>query len=93
MKYVVRGALYNLLCILIFAIIYYVLRKELSMNKETSEHVEPTFADTLFLSTTMQSGVGYVLLTPKGELSKYILTIQQLFMIFANLTLFYFISL
>ena len=93
MKYVVRGALYNLLCIIVFAIIYYVLRKEMSMSEEMSQHVEPTFADTLFLSTTMQSGVGYVLLTPKSDLSKYILMIQQLFMIFANLTLFYFISL
>lgn len=93
MKYVIRGAVYNFLCILIFAIIYYVIRKELDMNEDMSRYIEPTFADTLFLSTTIQAGVGYTLLTPKGELSKYLLMSQQFFMIFTNLMLFYFISL
>jgi uncharacterized membrane protein len=93
MKYVVRGALYNLLCIIVFAIIYYVIRKELDMTQDIYQYVEPTFADTLFLSTTIQSGVGYTILTPRSSLSKYILMIQQLFMIFTNLMLFYFISL
>ena len=93
MKYVVRGALYNFICILVFAIIYYIIRAEMVMNEDMSQYVEPTFADTLFLSTTIQAGVGYTLLTPKSSLSKYILMIQQLFMIFTNLMLFYFISL
>lgn len=93
MKYVIRGALYNFLCVLIFAIIYYIIRLEMDMNEDMSKYVEPTFADTLFLATTIQAGVGYTLLTPKTSLSKYILMIQQLFMIFTNLMLFYFISL
>ena len=93
MKYVVRGALYNFICILVFAIIYYIIRAEMDMNEDMSQYVEPTFADTLFLSTTIQAGVGYTLLTPKSSLSKYLLMIQQLFMIFTNLMLFYFISL
>jgi hypothetical protein len=93
MKYVVRGALYNFLCILVFAIVYYIIRKEIDMNEEMSQYIEPTFADTLFLATTIQAGVGYTLLTPKTSLSKYILMSQQVFMIFTNLMLFYFISL
>jgi hypothetical protein len=93
MKYVIRGALYNFLSIFIFAIIYYIIRLEMDMNEDMSKYVEPTFADTLFLATTIQAGVGYTLLTPKTSLSKYILMIQQLFMIFTNLMLFYFISL
>jgi hypothetical protein len=93
MKYVIRGALYNFLSILVFAIIYYIIRLEMDMNEDMSKYVEPTFADTLFLATTIQAGVGYTLLTPKTSLSKYILMIQQLFMIFTNLMLFYFISL
>ena len=93
MKYVFRGALYNFLCILVFAIIYYIIRKEMDMNKDMSRYVEPTLADTLFLATTIQAGVGYTLLTPKTTLSKYIIMIQQFFMIFTNLMLFYFISL
>ena len=93
MKYVVRGALFNFLCILIFGIIYYIIRKEMDMTQDISQYVEPTFADTLFLSTTIQAGVGYTLLTPRTSLSKYLLMVQQLFMIFTNLMLFYFISL
>ena len=93
MKYVIRGALYNFLSIFIFAIIYYIIRLEMDMNEDMSKYVDPTFADTLFLATTIQAGVGYTLLTPKTSLSKYILMIQQLFMIFTNLMLFYFISL
>ena len=93
MKYVVRGALYNFLCIFVFAIIYYTIRKEIHMNEDISQYVEPTFADTLFLATTIQAGVGYTLLTPKTTLSKCILMGQQYFMIFTNLMLFYFISL
>ena len=93
MKYVIRGALYNFLSIFIFAVIYYIIRREMDMNEDMSKYVEPTFADTLFLATTIQAGVGYTLLTPKTSLSKYILMIQQIFMIFTNLMLFYFISL
>jgi len=93
MKYVFRGALFNFLCIIVFGIIYYIIRKEMDMDEHMSQYVEPTFADTLFLATTIQAGVGYTLLTPKTALSKYILMIQQLFMIFTNLMLFYFISL
>ena len=93
MKYVIRGALYNFLSIFIFAVIYYIIRREMDMNEDMSVYIEPTFADTLFLATTIQAGVGYTLLTPKTSLSKYIIMIQQLFMIFTNLMLFYFISL
>jgi len=93
MKYVIRGALYNFLCIFVFAIVYYVIRNEMDMNEDMSVYIEPTFADTLFLATTIQAGVGYTLLTPKTSLSKYILMTQQFFMIFTNLMLFYFISL
>jgi hypothetical protein len=93
MKYVIRGALYNFLCILVFAIIYYIVRKEMGMNEEISQYVEPRFPDTLFLATTIQAGVGYTLLTPKSNFAKYIIMTQQFFMIFTNLMLFYFISL
>ena len=93
MKYVIRGALYNFLCIFVFAIVYYIIRREMDMNEDMSRYVEPTFSDTLFLATTIQAGVGYTLLTPKTSLSKYIIMSQQFFMIFTNLLLVYFISL
>ena len=93
MKYVIRGALYNFLCIFVFAIVYYFIRNEMDLNEDISRYIEPRFPDTLFLATTIQAGVGYTLLTPKTDFSKYIIMGQQYFMIFTNLMLFYFISL
>jgi len=93
MKYVFRGALYNFLCIFVFAIIYYIIRNEMNMNEKISRYIEPRFPDTLFLATTIQAGVGYTIITPKSDFSKYVIMSQQYFMIFTNLMLFYFISL
>jgi hypothetical protein len=93
MKYVIRGALYNFLCIFVFAIIYYNIRKEMDLNEDMSRYIEPRFPDTLFLATTIQAGVGYALVMPKTDFAKYTIMCQQYFMIFTNLMLFYFISL
>jgi hypothetical protein len=93
MKYVIRGALYNFLCILVFSLIYYSIRKEMDLNEDMSRYIEPRFPDTLFLATTIQAGVGYTLVTPKSDFAKFIIMSQQFFMIFTNLMLFYFISL
>ena len=93
MKYVIRGALYNFLCIFVFALIYYSIRKEMDLNEDMSRYIEPRFPDTLFLATTVQAGVGYTLVTPKSDFAKFIIMAQQYFMIFTNLMLFYFISL
>ena len=93
MKYVIRGALYNFLCIFVFALIYYSIRKEMDLNQDMSRYVEPRFPDTLFLATTVQAGVGYTLVTPRSDFAKFIIMAQQYFMIFTNLMLFYFISL
>ena len=93
MKYVIRGALYNFLCIFVFAIVYYVIRREMDLNEDMSRYIEPRFPDTLFLATTIQAGVGYALVTPKTDFAKYTIMCQQYFMIFTNLMLFYFISL
>ena len=93
MKYVIRGALYNFLCIFVFALIYYSIRKDMDLNQDMSRYVEPRFPDTLFLATTVQAGVGYTLVTPQTDFAKYTIMAQQYFMIFTNLMLFYFISL
>jgi hypothetical protein len=58
-----------------------------------SKYIEPRFPDTLFLATTVQAGVGYALVNPRTDFAKYTIMLQQFFMIFTNLMLFYFISL
>jgi hypothetical protein len=100
MKIVFRTVLFHFVCILVFALLYSTFAQDFGSldddlysenNNRTKEKL--TFLDFLLLSTTIQAGVGYTLLTPKTTLSKYILMIQQFFMIFTNLMLFYFISL
>ena len=93
MRYVIRGALYNFLCIFVFAIIYHIFRLQMDVNTDIIKYVEPTFQDSLFLATTIQSGVGYSLLIPRTVFAKYIMMLQQWFMIFTNLLLIYFVSL
>lgn len=93
MRYVIRGALYNFLCIIVFAIIYYIFRLQMDVNTDIINYVEPKFQDSLFLATTIQAGVGYSLLIPRTTFAKYIMMLQQWFMIFTNLLLIYFISL
>lgn len=93
MKYVFQGALYNFLCILVFSLIYYSIRKEMDLNEDMSQYIEPRYPDTLFLATTVQAGVGYTLVTPKSDFAKFSIMAQQFFMIFTNLMLFYFILL
>jgi hypothetical protein len=93
MRYVIKGALYNFLCIIVFAIIYYIFRLQMNVNSDILNYVEPKFQDSLFLASTIQAGVGYSLLTPRTAFAKYLMMIQQWFMIFTNLLLVYFISL
>jgi hypothetical protein len=81
------------LCIFVFALIYYGIRKEMDLNEDMSRYIEPRFPDTLFLATTVQAGVGYTLLTPRSDFAKFAIMTQQYFMIFTNLMLFYFIAL
>jgi hypothetical protein len=48
--------------------------------------------DCLFLSITIQSGVGYTLITPTTHFSKSIIMIQQLCMLSTNVFLLYFFT-
>jgi hypothetical protein len=65
----------------------------MDLNEDMSRYIEPSFPDTLFLATTVQAGVGYTLITPRSDFAKFAIMIQQYFMIFTNLMLFYFIAL
>jgi hypothetical protein len=48
--------------------------------------------DCLFLSTTIQSGVGYALVIPSTHFSKCIIMIQQMMMLSTNVFLLYFFT-
>ena len=86
MKLVLRTLLFHLICIITFGIIYWMMSKQFSLiiNGEN-----PKLIDFLFLSTTIQSGVGLSDLNPMTTISKIVLIIQQFIMISTNVFLFY----
>ena len=94
MKYVIKGAIYNFACILLFAFIYILIRRDFTLDSTlTNKSNHPSIIDLLFLSTTVQSSVGYAIVYPMTNTSKVIMMIQQYFMIFSNLMLLYLLTL
>jgi hypothetical protein len=85
MKYVYRSVLFHFVCILIFGYIYTLSKSEFSMEDGTVDAF-----DCLFLSITIQSGVGYTLITPTTHFSKSIIMIQQLYVIHECISLVFF---
>ena len=93
MKLVIRGAIYNFLCILVFALIYITIQKDLTLDSSMTKYIPPNFLDFFFLSTVIQSGVGFSIVYPMKALSKIVIMTQQYFMILSNLMLLYFFTL
>jgi len=93
MKYVIRGALYNFLCIFVFGAIYTFLRKEFTLDQNMSKYIAPDIIDFIFLSTTIQAGVGVSMIYPMSNTVKLVMMTQQYFMILSNLMLLYFVTL
>ena len=48
--------------------------------------------DCMFLSTTIQSGVGYALVRPSTHFSKIVIMLQQFCMLSTNVFLLYFLT-
>jgi len=93
MKYVIRGAIYNLLCILVFFLLYLSFKHHFTLDPSLITHKPPKISDLLFLSTTVQAGVGYSIVYPLTYTSKMIMIFQQFCMIISNLTIFYLFTL
>lgn len=86
MKIVLRYLIYNVLCIFMFSLFYHYLGDN-NFKRDDKNTIE--WLDCLFLSTTVQAGVGYSDLTPTSDLSKMILIFQQFLMISANVFILY----
>lgn len=80
--------IYNLTLIIVFFIIYYII-KDHFLN---SEKKTPRIVDLFNLSITMQTSVGYSTFYPVTDLAKIVLIIQQLFLIFGNLIILHFMT-
>ena len=88
MKIVIRTVFFHILCIVIFGLLYYYFRDDF----KTQVKEEFTILDYLFLSTTIQSGVGLTDIYPIAFYGKLMMIIQQLVMIMTHVFTIYFFT-
>jgi len=93
MKNVFRGVVYNFVCIIVFTMIYLIINKDLTLDSSMSKYVPPSVIDTIYLTTAIQSGVGFSFVYPLNSTAKICMMIQQYFMIASNLVLLYLFTL
>ena len=89
MKIAIRTVCFHFLCILIFGIIYYNIQYQF---QHKNEHQRKSILDYIFLSTTIQAGVGFSDIYPTTSFSKLVMISQQILMIMTQVfTLYFFI--
>ena len=85
MKLAFRTVIFHILCIFIFALFYYYFRDD--FKTEVKEKF--TLLDYIFLSVTIQSGVGLTDIYPIDFYGKLIMIIQQLVLIMTHVFTIY----
>lgn len=89
MRLFIRTVLFHMLCIVIFSAVYFYLKGEFHYKPGD----EPSFLDSLFLSTTIQAGVGITDIYPRSPLGKSIMILQQFALILTQVFTIYVFSL
>jgi len=89
MKIVIRTVFFHFLCILVFAIFYYIFKKDFESNIGENKNM----LDYLFLSTTIQAGVGMSDIYPISFYGKLLMISQQLIMIMTHVFTLYIFNL
>ena len=90
MRIVLKALFVNVICIMIFSIIYINIAKD---NFMTQQNTLPEYIDCLLECITIQSGVGISTIYPVTNLGKLIIMIQQLLLICTNaITLYFFVT-
>ena len=84
MKFVIRTLVFHILCIFVFAFLYYYFRDDYVHDKK-----EITFTDSMLLSTTIQATVGISNIYPETFYGKLIMIIQQLILIMTHVIKLY----
>ena len=83
MKKYLKFIVFNLICVLIFSIIYFIIKNGFSFNNKIE------FIDCFMLSITTQAGVGLTSLIPTSFFSKIAVIIQQIIMLCGHLFALY----
>jgi hypothetical protein len=92
MKLVFRTLFFHILCIIIFAFLYYKFREDFEDEQE-QEKVKISVIDSVLLSTTIQAGVGTSKIYPDTFYGKIIMIIQQIILIMTHLITLYIFTL
>jgi hypothetical protein len=92
MKLVFRTLFFHILCIAIFAFLYYKFREDFEDEKENLK-VKISVIDSVLLSTTIQAGVGISKIYPETFYGKIIMIIQQMILIMTHLITLYIFTL
>ena len=92
MKLVFRTLFFHILCIAIFAFLYYKFREDFADEKENLK-VKISVIDSVLLSTTIQAGVGISKIYPDTLYGKIIMIIQQMILIMTHLITLYIFTL
>jgi hypothetical protein len=89
MRLFIRTVLFHMLCIVIFSALYFYYKGEFHYKPIDN----PSFLDSLFLSVTIQSGVGITDIYPKSALGKSVMILQQFTLIMTQVFTIYLFSL
>ena len=92
MKAVFQTLIFQLCCIVIFGFIYWYCQEDFTTDSTERKKQKGELIDYLFMSTTIQAGVGYVDLYPIAMRSKLALICQQFIMISSNVLILFLFS-
>ena len=87
MKLVIRTVFFQMVCVVVFALLYFTMQDPLSGD----EHLNGL--DALLLSITIQSGVGIAPIVPISTTCKIVMILQQLLMISSYVGILYIFTL
>lgn len=90
MKLIIRTIIFHVICIIIFASVYYYLGDSFD---DVNKNKNKTFIDFLSLSVTIQSSVGLTYLDPISYYSKIAVLIQQILLISTHVITLYIFTL
>ncbi len=89
MKMVFRTFFFHIVCILVFAFLYYYFKESYYDNNKERD----TFLDYLLFSTTIQAGVGITSIHPINFYGKIVMILQQLIMLMTHIFTIYILNL
>jgi hypothetical protein len=89
MKLVIRTVIFHFACIIFFAAAYYLFKHQLASNTNANF----SMIECLFLSTTIQCGVGITDVIPTAFHTQVLMMFQQIIMIMSNVVTLYIFTL